>query len=191
MSHSLETLDAALLKKFKQGDLTYEEAETLLKKISRWICSQYPTLRSDAEELAQETIVRAVRSINTYRGASAFFSWLVSIAYRVCANHFHKLGDNPPVALETVADLKTEEDPEALAILEMVIDEALRALSDTEREVHRLRVFSRLSDDQIAQRLNLPSANAAQQAFKRASEKIGRYLSENGYLSPRSSCSRN
>ncbi|WP_433235961.1 sigma-70 family RNA polymerase sigma factor [Actinomadura nitritigenes] len=38
-----------------------------------------------ADDLTQETYLRAVRSLPTYRGESAPMPWLVTIAHRVCA----------------------------------------------------------------------------------------------------------
>jgi RNA polymerase sigma-70 factor (ECF subfamily) len=43
-----------------------------------------------AKDLAQETWLKAFRSINTFRGASAFSSWLYRIAENVCIDFFRK-----------------------------------------------------------------------------------------------------
>jgi RNA polymerase sigma-70 factor (ECF subfamily) len=41
---------------------------------------------ADADDLAQETFVRAYQSLPTYRGASKFSSWLYRIALNLCLN---------------------------------------------------------------------------------------------------------
>jgi RNA polymerase sigma-70 factor, ECF subfamily len=38
----------------------------------------------DAEDAAQETFLRALRSLSTFRGDSAFRSWLIRIALNIC-----------------------------------------------------------------------------------------------------------
>lgn len=38
----------------------------------------------DADDLAQETFIRAHRSLDTYRGAAKFSSWLYRIALNLC-----------------------------------------------------------------------------------------------------------
>lgn len=43
--------------------------------------------RDDAEDLAQETYVRALRSLPGFRGAAPFRLWLLGIARRTCADH--------------------------------------------------------------------------------------------------------
>lgn len=41
--------------------------------------------RQSADDLAQETYLRAVRALGSFRGEAAFGSWLLAIARRVCA----------------------------------------------------------------------------------------------------------
>ncbi len=43
--------------------------------------------RDEAEEVWQDTLTAAVRSLNTYRGDSRLFSWLCSIARHKLADH--------------------------------------------------------------------------------------------------------
>lgn len=42
--------------------------------------------RADADDLTQETYVRAVRSLPSYRGDASGRTWLLAIARRVCAD---------------------------------------------------------------------------------------------------------
>lgn len=190
MSDSRKSLDEALANQFKTGDIPAEALESLMGRIKLWICGCYPTLRHGtvAEDLAKDTVVRAYRSIGTYKGEAAFFSWILAIAQRVVATYFEKSGKELLLVPESLDASEPVEDPEALMILQMVITEVLQKLSETEREAHHLHISVGLSHEEVAKRLNLPSANAAQQATKRASEKIGRYLRENGYLLPKTAC---
>ena len=41
----------------------------------------------EEEDLAQETYLRAMRSLHTFRGDAPVMVWLLSIARRVCADH--------------------------------------------------------------------------------------------------------
>ena len=43
-----------------------------------------------AEDLTQETWLRAFRAISSFRGGSAFYSWLYRIAENVCIDHFRR-----------------------------------------------------------------------------------------------------
>lgn len=46
--------------------------------------------REDAEDLAQETFVKAYFSLGQYRGESSISTWLYSIAYRLAVSSFRK-----------------------------------------------------------------------------------------------------
>ena len=46
--------------------------------------------REEAEEVAQDTFVKAYEALATYRGASKFSSWLYSIAYRKALDRIKK-----------------------------------------------------------------------------------------------------
>jgi RNA polymerase sigma factor (sigma-70 family) len=46
--------------------------------------------RDDAEEVAQETFIKAFRSVSSFRGKSKFSTWLFSIAYNTCITSVRK-----------------------------------------------------------------------------------------------------
>jgi RNA polymerase sigma factor (sigma-70 family) len=48
------------------------------------------THRQDAEDLLQETLVRAIAEIGSYRGDATFHVWLFGIASHVCLDHLRK-----------------------------------------------------------------------------------------------------
>ena len=47
-----------------------------------------------AKDLTQETWLRAFRAISSFRGDSAFYSWLYRIAENVCTDHFRRQKHN-------------------------------------------------------------------------------------------------
>jgi RNA polymerase sigma factor (sigma-70 family) len=46
--------------------------------------------REDAEEIAQETFIKAYRSIHTFQGKSKFSTWLFRITYNTCITEVRK-----------------------------------------------------------------------------------------------------
>lgn len=53
------------------------------------VCSSLGS-RDDVEDLVQETYLRALRSIDGYRGDAPVRAWLVAIARHVCADHVRR-----------------------------------------------------------------------------------------------------
>lgn len=58
---------------------------------------------ADAEDLVQETWIRALRSLDAFRGESRFGTWLVRIAIHVTLEHLRQCGRVRQVALGQAA----------------------------------------------------------------------------------------
>jgi RNA polymerase sigma-70 factor (ECF subfamily) len=72
--------------------------------------------RCDAEDLAQQTFLRAYSDLDTYRGDGPFAAWLFAIARRTCLNHLR--GERRRVARQSVlrpGDVDPAPGPAALA----------------------------------------------------------------------------
>lgn len=77
--------DEALVSQSQNGDPA--AFEPLIRKHQRMIYSltyRMTGSSADAEDLTQETFVRAYRQIAAYRGAAKFSTWLYRIAVNVC-----------------------------------------------------------------------------------------------------------
>jgi len=51
------------------------------------LCYRYVNNHDDANDLAQEAFLKAWRAISSFRGESAFSTWLYRIAVNACLNH--------------------------------------------------------------------------------------------------------
>jgi RNA polymerase sigma-70 factor (ECF subfamily) len=141
----------------------------------------------DAEDIVQETLLRAYKQIHRFDGRAAFGSWL----YRICANCSLDLIRSRKNRREQQASGGTEEtnnwleqvpsaqpSPERLARssqLANLIEPALEELSETERVAFVLRHYEGCDIDQIARTLGV-GANAAKHSVFRAVQKLRRAL---------------
>ena len=80
-------------------------------------------VREEAEEVAQDSFIKAFQSLSSYRGESKFSSWLYSIAYRKALDALRKNKKNN--SLELIEEI-TEGDCS-------VIENALTYIEDQER----------------------------------------------------------
>jgi RNA polymerase sigma-70 factor, ECF subfamily len=141
----------------------------------------------DAEDVVQESFLRAFRQIQSFDGRSAFGTWL----YRIAANcsldllRARKLREDRRVSpteeesfgwLENVAT--SAPSPERLTQsgqIASLLRPALAQLSDMERTAFILRHYEGCDIDQISQVLGV-KANAAKHTVFRAVQKLRRAL---------------
>jgi RNA polymerase sigma-70 factor (ECF subfamily) len=145
--------DAELVARWQGGD---ERAATRLvarhaPALARFVASLGP--RDDAEEVVQDTFVRAFGSLDAFRGESSLRTWLFTIARRLVLDRRRATRRRGETLELDEADARTEFD----ALDGVVADEtvgrlqgALARLTPTQREVFLLRVNEGLSYKEIA-----------------------------------------
>ena len=108
--------------------------------------------RSQAEEAAQESFVRAIQFLKKLRKPESFYSWLPGIAGRVAKEQFRSLKRRQQDREVTETMLTEPADNHA----EYPLDEAIAVLPETYRQVILLRYYEGFSCQQVAQRLDTP-----------------------------------
>ncbi len=114
--------------------------------------------RHAAEELAQETFVRAYKSLGSFRGAGKASTWLFGIAKNVAREAIRaRHRDNHHVSIDDQAVINlrgAQLTPDACFLnkeLDRVIHDALRTLDEDKRLVFTLKVFQQWSYEEIAE----------------------------------------
>ena len=132
-----------------------------------------------AEELTQETFLRAYQSLERYNGTCKLSVWLCQIAKHLWMQHLEK--HKREVALDdSVAEHPSPHNPEREVLTHMETMDTLRALHhlpEPVREVMYLRLFCDLSFREIGDILD-KSENWARVTFYRGKEKIREELRE-------------
>jgi RNA polymerase sigma-70 factor (ECF subfamily) len=149
-----DSLDSSLIKRWKEGD---ERAATALVERHATALARYVGSlgeRDGAEEVVQDTFVRAFASLDSFRGDSSLRTWLFTIARRLLADRRRSLRRRREVGNLEDVDAATE----YTALDTMIASEAQRKvwgavgkLSPTQREVFLLRVNEGLSYKEIAE----------------------------------------
>lgn len=115
--------------------------------------------QADADEAAQETLLRAHRAMSSYRAEGSVKAWLCGIARHVCA-HMLETRRKQRELLEVVPGEAEARDTFELRRRARVLREALSKLRPTEREALVLRYVSDLSHREIATAINLDEPSA-------------------------------
>jgi len=127
-----------------------------------------------ADDLAQETFVRAYHSLRRFNGTSTFGTWLLGIAH----NHFRNARRRARTAAHALAQFATEPpsaDAQARSDLAQDLARALEHLSEDERTVLHLHYHQGLSHADIAAVLPWP-LGTIKTHLARSKEKLRTHL---------------
>jgi RNA polymerase sigma factor (sigma-70 family) len=128
-----------------------------------------------ADDLAQETFLKAWKKLSTYRGGARFSSWLFGIAVNELRSAARSKTE---IAIGDLADSPLE--PQTAAAdgasgLRLDLTEALKGISSAERAVILLCCQNGLSHEEAAQALDCPLGTVKTNIL-RGKEKLKRYL---------------
>ena len=140
--------------------------------------------RAAAEDLAQETFVKAHRSLAAFDATRRLSSWLFRIAHNTAIDALRR-SRRSAVALEPAADAPDpaaapEPDPVERAALAQALESALAELRPDFRAAVLLRYEEGLPFDQIGQVLGIAEATARSHVH-RARKELARHLAAAGW----------
>jgi len=157
--------DAELVARSKAGDKpAFGELVRRYQKPVYRIVLRMVKNADDADDLTQDTFVRAHRGLKTFKEEFDFHPWLYRIAVNQAINLINKRKRQAAVDLEDVpeGDIKTGPEPEspvqAASRQELLrrLERALERLPDEQKAVFLLRVQEGLSYEEIAKTMNTP-----------------------------------
>jgi RNA polymerase sigma-70 factor (ECF subfamily) len=127
---------------------------------------------AEAEEATQDALVAAINALATYRGDSAFTTWLYAITLNTCRSRLrkHKSRDRLMEALRSLFRLGGDagQHPEEAAIRSEVDAEVARAVNALD-EKHRLtvvlRYYNEMSVAEIARLLEISEGTVHSRLF--------------------------
>jgi RNA polymerase sigma factor, sigma-70 family len=158
-----------LLERARVGDVRAFSAlvEAYERKIYR-LAKHITQNDEDAEDVLQETFMKAYEHLDDFQGASKFYTWIVRIAVNESLMKLRKRKSDRTVSIDEGIDTGEEtvvreiavwdEDPEqkySREELRALLDEAIQSLKPAFRTVFVLRDIDELSTEETAEVLNL------------------------------------
>ena len=155
------------------------------------LCFRMTGNADDAQDMTQETFLKAWKNLSTFQFDSAFSTWLYRLASNCCLDLLRSMKRKPTVSLtaETededgeiidVADDAPTPEEEAIACEEREdLRKALDLLDDEQRQILILRVVNDLSYTEIAEVLNVKEGTVKSR-LSRAREQLRKKLAEIG-----------
>lgn len=139
------------------------------------ICYRFANEPQKAQDLAQETLLTAWRKLPSFRGESAFGTWLYGIAKWVCYGAFRRKRDL--LSTDGLIDPASDEKGVLTALGRVEREELLRSaaaavLDDQEQEAVYLRYVEQMPQDRITDLLGLTTASGARGLLQRCRRKL-------------------
>src|SRR5512134_3563569 len=182
-------IDQQLVERAQQGD---KHAFDLLvvkyqRKLAR-LLSQFIRDSAEVEDVTQEAFIKAYRALPSFRGDSAFYTWLYRIGINTAKNYLVALGRRAPTVTEFDSDeaesfedgeqLRDINTPESMLMSKEIgstVNAAMEDLPEDLRTAIALREIEGLSYEEIASILNCPIGTVRSRIF-RAREAIAARL---------------
>ncbi len=167
------TVDKLLLERCRNGDQTAlnEMVSTYWDRIFSRVFGLLKN-REDAEEVTQDTFIRAQRGLESFRGDASFSTWLYQIATNLAHNRYwfwwrrkrhasmsldQSLSDDDATSLHDVLP-SAEQDPGQVHATQELIDEVAKAMAKinpSHRDILTLRNVKNLSYEEIGAALGI------------------------------------
>ncbi|MBI1396859.1 MAG: RNA polymerase sigma factor RpoE [Betaproteobacteria bacterium] len=182
-------VDQQLVERAQQGDK--RAFELLVAKYQRKLgrlLSRFIRDPAEVEDVAQEAFIKAYRALPSFRGESAFYTWLYRIGINTAKNYLVAMGRRAPTTTEFDSEeaegfedgdqLRDVNTPEAELMTKEIattVNETMQALPEELRTAITLREIEGLSYEDIATIMNCPIGTVRSRIF-RARETIAERL---------------
>ncbi len=182
-------LDQVLVERAQRGDKRAFELLVIKyqRKLGR-LLSRLIRDPAEVEDVTQEAFVKAYRALGSFRGESAFYTWLYRIGINTAKNYLVALGRRAPTSTpfdseeaETFDDgdqLRDMNTPEAELMSKQIartVNESMESLPEELRTAITLREIDGLSYEEIATVMACPIGTVRSRIF-RAREAIAERL---------------
>ena len=131
------------------------------------VCYRMLHERGEAEDLTQETFMRAYDRLHTFDLEREFGPWIRRVAANLCLSHLEAQKVTAPLDEERDADENTRPERQVeVKERSAQVRNALASLPPHYRAVVELRHYQELSYDEIAAELNIPLSDVKSHLFR-------------------------
>ena len=182
-------VDQLLVERAQRGDK--RAFELLVEKYQRKLARLLSRLVRDpgeVEDVTQEAFVKAYRALPSFRGDSAFYTWLYRIGINTAKNYLVAMRRRAPTStgvdaeeaegFESSEQLRDINTPESLLLSKEIaatVNAAIESLPEELRSAIQLRELEGMSYEDIAKLMDCPIGTVRSRIF-RAREAIAREL---------------
>jgi RNA polymerase sigma-70 factor (ECF subfamily) len=133
----------------------------------------------DAEEIAQDSFLKAYRSLKSFKMKSSFATWLYRIVYNTAISHVRikkkgvlSLEDFPADATDFIGNNTSEEEAEK-EYMSSVVNFAMQKISEEERGLISLCYYEEMSAEEISDVTGISKSNIKVKLFRDRQKMLG------------------
>ena len=170
--------DIALVHRAQKGD--YRAFDLLILKYQARVitlANKFVNDKQIAEDIAQESFIKVYKSIGSFRGESAFFTWLYRVAVNTAKNYLSSKKRKKEMLVSDITDSDTTdplsalttESPEDILAANNLREIILKSFGDLPEEIRTalsLREFEGLSYQEIGKILDCPVGTVRSRIFR-------------------------
>ena len=181
--------DHSLVQRVQRGDkVAFEMLFTKYQRRVSRLVSRFVRSEAEVEDIVQESFIKAYRALASFRGDSAFYTWLYRIAVNTAKNHLVAASKRPisMTQFEKNDDDDFEEDsfmsdattPESELVTKQIAETVNKTMDELPadlREAIMLREIEGMSYEDIAEAMGCPIGTVRSRIF-RAREAISQKI---------------
>jgi RNA polymerase sigma-70 factor (ECF subfamily) len=173
-------VDQQLVERAQRGDK--HAFELLVSKYQRKLgrlLSRFIRDPAEVEDVAQEAFIKAYRALPSFRGDSAFYTWLYRIGINTAKNYLVAMGRRAPTTTEfdseeaenfedgnQLRDLNTPEAELMTRQIAATVNQTMEELPEELRTAITLREIEGMSYEDIANVMNCPIGTVRSRIFR-------------------------
>ncbi|HEV8262541.1 MAG TPA: RNA polymerase sigma factor RpoE [Burkholderiales bacterium] len=173
-------VDQQLVERAQRGDK--HAFELLVAKYQRKLgrlLSRFIRDPAEVEDVAQEAFIKAYRALPSFRGDSAFYTWLYRIGINTAKNYLVAMGRRAPTTTEfdseeaenfedgdQLRDLNTPEAELMTRQIAATVNQTMEELPEELRTAITLREIEGMSYEDIANVMNCPIGTVRSRIFR-------------------------
>ena len=182
-------IDQILVERAQAGDRhAFDQLVSKYQRKLGRLLSRFIRDSAEIEDVTQEAFIKAYRALPSFRGDSAFYTWLYRIGINTAKNYLVAQGRRAPTStqfdseeaetFESADQLRDINTPESLLMSKQIgetVNSAIDALPEELRRAIVLREIDGLSYEEIAEMMDCPIGTVRSRIY-RAREAIAEKL---------------
>ena len=182
-------IDQILVERAQAGDRhAFDQLVSKYQRKLGRLLSRFIRDSAEIEDVTQEAFIKAYRALPSFRGDSAFYTWLYRIGINTAKNYLVAQGRRAPTStqfdseeaetFESAGQLRDINTPESLLMSKQIgetVNSAIDALPEELRRAIVLREIDGLSYEEIAEMMDCPIGTVRSRIF-RAREAVAEKL---------------